>query len=172
MDDKGAAWGLVALGHISAGYSFLFPFSTFHADVTGRSYGAHQLASRGRPKSRGTVSRTMVRCGDGRDISGGRLLHCVRSFWPWPSGCCGSLAGCVFERICCLARSLHRTKSGRALNRWMDCCAGLIGQVGRRIHLQAAERCVSCLVLFRVPYGRYGYGYNVWEKKSKATGWS
>ncbi|KAL7801177.1 hypothetical protein V8C43DRAFT_273492 [Trichoderma afarasin] len=32
----------------------------------------------------------------------------------------------------------------------MDCCAGLIGQVGRRIHLRASER---LCVLFHVPYG-------------------
>lgn len=51
----------------------------FQADVTWRSYGAQQLASFGvGPQSRGTVSRTMVRCGEGRAISGGRLLHCVR----------------------------------------------------------------------------------------------
>lgn len=54
-------------------------FFFFHADVTWRSYGAQQLASSGLGlKSRGTVSRTMVRCGEGRAISGGRLLHCVR----------------------------------------------------------------------------------------------
>ncbi|KAL7956079.1 hypothetical protein V8C34DRAFT_289833 [Trichoderma compactum] len=50
----------------------------------------------------------------------------------------------------------------------MDCCAGLIGQVGRRIHLQAASVVVlSCLVLFHVPCSIcMGMdGYNVWEKK-------
>lgn len=52
----------------------------FHADVTRRSYGAQQLASCGLgPKSRGTVSQTMVRCGEGRAIfRGSSLALCAR----------------------------------------------------------------------------------------------
>lgn len=69
----------------------------FHADVTWRSYGAQQLASFGLgPKSRGTVSRTMVRCGEGRAISGVVSYTVCEGrravFSPRPSGCCDSLA--------------------------------------------------------------------------------
>lgn len=124
----------------------------------------HQLASAGdgQKKSRHSVTDDGTMWGRAGHFRGSPLTLCA-SFWSvWPhraavvrwSGFLRRIAGCWLLVAVCLARSLHKDKSGRALN-WMDCCAGLIGQVGRRIHLRASERCVSCS-MFHMVWIQYG----------------
>ncbi|KAL7948877.1 hypothetical protein V8C42DRAFT_231505 [Trichoderma barbatum] len=109
-------WAMLTWGFFSSN-------SIFHADVTGRSYGAHQLASRGRAKVAAQCHRRWYDVGTGGTFQG-VASYTVCEFSAVAIGLLWFAGGVEQRRRgeemdAVLGPEFAQDKSGRALNGWI-----------------------------------------------------